>query len=245
MTEININFDVRDDASGGDPDSTSPTLRRYHQLLWSKRLPDGRELNLRDTPLRASSSFYIYAHVDDGTEQTWGSDSFLATHTKWIRMAHIMDQVPESVKEDFRAAGYTIGGFILWPQNQVENKPTINQARGYSAKVADRMDLTLECVRLYYSDPKSPSPLADVFGRYPEYFALFSDFSGFIEFWLLQDLVLPAGDQVRFFLPFEEFSVPRARTVDEWNIYRRNSMEFCNARNERIARWANAHLESV
>jgi hypothetical protein len=36
---IDIEYDLRSDANGGDPDSTSPTLRQYHKILWSKPLP--------------------------------------------------------------------------------------------------------------------------------------------------------------------------------------------------------------
>ena len=39
---IDTTFDFRTDTPPGrDPDSHSPTLRRYHQLLWSKPLPSG------------------------------------------------------------------------------------------------------------------------------------------------------------------------------------------------------------
>ncbi len=41
---IDITFDFRSDTPGypkKDPDSHSPTLRKYHKLLWSKPLPDG------------------------------------------------------------------------------------------------------------------------------------------------------------------------------------------------------------
>jgi hypothetical protein len=43
--KIDITFNVYTDANGGDPDSTSPTLRSYHKLLWSKPLPNGQTLN--------------------------------------------------------------------------------------------------------------------------------------------------------------------------------------------------------
>ena len=39
--KLDITFNVYTDANGGDPDSTSPTLRSYHKLLWSKPLPNG------------------------------------------------------------------------------------------------------------------------------------------------------------------------------------------------------------
>ncbi len=46
---IDTSFDVRlDTPEGKDPDSYSPTLRRYHQLLWSKELPCGAKLELDD-----------------------------------------------------------------------------------------------------------------------------------------------------------------------------------------------------
>ena len=33
LRDINIHFDVQTDSNGKDPDSASPTLRAYHQLL--------------------------------------------------------------------------------------------------------------------------------------------------------------------------------------------------------------------
>ena len=38
---IDITSDFRTDSNGKDPDLASPTLRRYHRLLWSKPLPTG------------------------------------------------------------------------------------------------------------------------------------------------------------------------------------------------------------
>lgn len=39
---VDTTFNVYTDARGGDPDSTSPTLRAYHKILWSKPLPNGK-----------------------------------------------------------------------------------------------------------------------------------------------------------------------------------------------------------
>ena len=44
LQDIDIHFDVQTDSKGKDPDSASPTLRAYHQLLWSKPLPNGQEI---------------------------------------------------------------------------------------------------------------------------------------------------------------------------------------------------------
>ena len=38
--DINLNF-YSDTPKGKDPDSYSETLRKYHQFLWSKSLPNG------------------------------------------------------------------------------------------------------------------------------------------------------------------------------------------------------------
>jgi len=47
--KIDTGFDFRDDSFGKDPDQVSPTLRKYHKLLWSKPLPGGRQFELDDT----------------------------------------------------------------------------------------------------------------------------------------------------------------------------------------------------
>ena len=47
MTEIDIHFDVYSDTpKGKDPDTNSPTLRKFHRKLWSKDLPSGKSFDL-------------------------------------------------------------------------------------------------------------------------------------------------------------------------------------------------------
>ena len=54
---IDTTFDFRSDTPPGqDPDACSPTLRRYHQLLWSKPLPNGTPFELDVT------TPYAYLH---------------------------------------------------------------------------------------------------------------------------------------------------------------------------------------
>ena len=49
MSIIDIEFDVYTDTpKGRDPDTNSPTLRKYHQILWSKPLPNGVMFGLED-----------------------------------------------------------------------------------------------------------------------------------------------------------------------------------------------------
>ena len=57
-SQIDVTFDFRSDTPGypaRDPDAYSPTLRAYHKLLWSKRLPNGEMLLLDDT-----TQHYLY-----------------------------------------------------------------------------------------------------------------------------------------------------------------------------------------
>lgn len=41
-------FDCRQDANNKDPDQHGLTLKRYHAELWTKPLPNGRQLTMLD-----------------------------------------------------------------------------------------------------------------------------------------------------------------------------------------------------
>jgi len=126
---------------------------------------------------------------------------------------------------------------MVWPGNQVDRKPTINGARGLNRKISDRMDLTLECIRRYYRH--EDSPLAATIGRYVGFFALFEDFRGYVDFFLLQDLVSSDYEAVRFFMPFNDFNPPAIpRDLDTYLEFRHLSIEFTKARSRRIDRLA-------
>jgi hypothetical protein len=134
----------------------------------------------------------------------------------------------------FQSLGSTVGARILFPGNRVDGKPTINVARGFNAQIADRFDLTLECIRLHYLG--QASPLAATLDRYANFFGLFGSFESYVDFFFLGDLV---GDgRVKFYLPFDgEFGQPLPNTVDEYNEYMAKTMGFVAARNRRIANW--------
>jgi hypothetical protein len=111
---IDITFDFRSDTPPGlDPDSFSPTLRRYHQLLWSKPLPSGApfELDVAVPP-------YLH-HLSALGEFSLTSDAVIPFWTRWKKMAHITGQIPEVEREEFNRLGYTIGGMIVFPGNKI------------------------------------------------------------------------------------------------------------------------------
>ncbi len=229
---IDTSYDVRTDAGGKDPDTWSPTLCRYHQLLWSKPLPNGVLFELTPT----SRPPYLFRHNSAVGDFVLSSDAFIPAYTRYGVPKAVIEQLPPEEHVHFNTIGYTIGGLILWPANRVEGKWTINQARGcLRTTIGDRMDLTLECIRRLYLG--KPSPLGDVLGRYADFFAAFEDFRGYVNFWLLQDMVTDDYTEVRFFTPFADFrarAIPR--DLDSYVDYRRRSIEFIEARNARIAR---------
>ena len=224
---IDTTFDVRSDANGKDPDSHSPTLRRYHQLLWSKPLPGGVTFSLSTSRPGA----YLHHRSEIG-EFFLDSDSVMQTFSRWEVTRPIVEQLPAVDVETFQGIGYTIGGMMVFPGDRVDGKMTINGARGFTRRIADRFDLTLECIRRHYAG--ADSPLAEVLHRYADFFDLFEDFAGYVDFFLLDDLVSLDGD-VEFFMPFEDFSSPAVpRDVATYMEFRRRSMLFVEARNRRI-----------
>jgi hypothetical protein len=134
--------------------------------------------------------------------------------------------------EAFRSVSYTIGGMMIFPANQIDGKQTINGARGFTKAISDRFDLTLECIRRHYLHLESPLTLT--LSRYADFLELFKHFQGYVDFFLLQDLVDSDG-QVTFFLPFDDFRPPAVpTTLNAYMVYRQSSINFVRARNSRI-----------
>lgn len=232
---VDVTFDFRSDTpADGDPDALSPTLRRYHQMLWSKTLPSGI-----DFALDASRPGHYLYHQSSLGEFTLSSDSIIPTFTRWKSTQAIITQIPEEENEAFREIGYTIGGMMIWPCNRVDGQPTINQARGTNkTTIADRMDLTLECIRRNYVGQSSP--LQATLERYSGFFALFVDFRGFVDHFLFQDLVAADYSAVVFFMPFNDFRPPAVPPdLGTYLSYRRRTTDFVAARNSRIAEAVN------
>ena len=102
---IDLTFNVFSDANGGDPDATSPTLRRYHKILWSKPLPCGEFFELRDDMPRA----YLY-HKSRFGEFFLGSDAITHSYKHQKRKKWLTSQIPKAVQEVFDQ-GSTIGAY--------------------------------------------------------------------------------------------------------------------------------------
>lgn len=227
--EIDIEFKFYvDTPPRKDPDSHSPTLRRYHKMLWSKGLPNGCKFELIDTHPKS----YLY-HKSDLGEFFLSSDSITHSYRAIKRIAHIIEQIPAEIVSALREYGSTIGAYIIFPGNRIENQMTINGARGCNSKIIDRFDITLECIRRHYE--KLENPLSAALMRYGDFFDLFSDFRGYVDFFFLQDLVTSDYSTVRFHLPYECFDdCPLPKSKEEYLRYQESTLNFVKSRAKRM-----------
>lgn len=223
---IDTHFNFYSDSNGGDPDSTSPTLRRYHKILWSKPLPNGNLFELSDN----KNGAYLY-HKSKLGEFFLGSDAITHSYRNHKRKQWLTEQIPNEVNELFDV-GSTIGAYIVFPNHRIDGKHTINQARGVNSLIDDRFDLTLECIRLFYLEQESPLYLTLL--RYKQFFDLFDDFTGYVNFFLLNDLV-DKYNNIKFYLPFDDFSArPSFVDVNQYLLYKNGAVSFIRSRNKRI-----------
>ena len=226
IIDVNFNFYL-DTPKGKDPDSYSDTLRRYHKLLWNKPLPNGTVFNLDlKTPK-------ILHHKSQLGEFYLSSDSLAHDYSKWKSTEHIIKKISKTEIENFFNLGCTIGGYTIFPSNRIDNQMTINGSRGINKKIKDRFDLTLECIRRFYLN--EDSPLLETLSRYKDFFKLFDDFKGYVDFFLFQDLVQSNYSSINYFLPSNNFNnSPIPNDIQEYKVYRKNMTEFINKRSKRI-----------
>ena len=229
---IDIAFNFYSDSGGKDPDSYSPTLKKYHKLLWSKPLPSGKVFTLSDTE---SDSYLTY--ISEQEKISLSSDSISNSYRDKKALSSIVQDLSKEV-EEFRNLGSTIGGYILFPNKKIDGKMTINGARGFNQKIADRFDLTLECIRLHYLGMSNP--LQDVLSQNTAFFKLFESFAGYVDFFLLQDLVDVNYESIYFFTPIKKMfeSSPLPANKEEYLQYMKSSTSFTAKRNERIKAWS-------
>ncbi len=193
-------------------------------------MPNGKFFELTDN----KSGIYLY-HKSRLGEYSLGSDAITHSYKNQKRKSWLTKQIPFEVNELYEAGSY-IGAYTLFPNKKVDGKYTINQARGVNRFIDDRFDLTLECIRLFYLGQESP--LYDTFLRYKDFFDLFENFKGYVNFFLLNDLV-EENEKIKFYLPFDNFKTPpEFEEVGDYLQYKQGSMKFLEARNRRIDIWA-------
>ena len=240
MTRIDVDFDFTSDTPGYwddfwtrrnslglgklDPDTFSPTLREYHKILWSRELPNGEHMVLVDDP-----SGYL-----QWNGMRFSSDS-IAVSFRYKRCRKLLESVESNVDnyremiENFEHKAYTIGGSIIFPRH----RNSINQIKGTNRYIADRWDLTLECIRRYYSGEQSP--ISWCLEQDKTFFDLFVDFRGYVEFFFLQDCVSKDYSEVNLWLDTDLFEKdPFPRNNKEYVSWISKNLDFVNKRNRRI-----------
>jgi hypothetical protein len=236
--EIDTSFDFKSDSNGKDPDAYSPTLRSYHCHLWSKELPNGEQLQIEDIGSKLVFRFNMQTIK-------LGSDSISNSYIGTKKIAHLTGEISQSEFEEFRDKGSTIGGYIIFPSAREFGRMSINGARGFNRDIGDRFDLTLECIRLHYLKLENPLEVTFNLPTNKFFFSLFKNFRGYIEFFLLQDLVDSNFEKVRFFtdtrIPFTSSPIPAS--APEYREYKKASLKFVAMRNQRILEWANNDKE--
>ena len=231
--QVDTSFDFRCESNGKDPDAYSPTLRSYHRFLWSKQLPIGENLEIEEI-----NSALIYRFNMQTLK--FGSDSISNSYIGTKRITHLVGQITQTEFEEFRDKGSTIGGYLIFPSEREGGRMTINGARGFNTKIADRFDLTLECIRLHYL--RLQHPLESTFGSPINnfFFSLFRDFKGYVDFFLLQDMTDSKYEKVNFFTQIENpfINSPIPETAAEFREYKAATLEFVRRRNQRIKEWS-------
>jgi hypothetical protein len=67
---------------------------------------------------------------------------------------------------------------------------------------------------------------------------LFENFKGYIDFFLLNDLI-DENENIKFYLLFDNFKTrPTFADIEEYLIYKKGVMDFIKARNKRIDNYA-------
>jgi hypothetical protein len=227
MEGINTSKNLQAETAPRDADRYSKTLQEYHRILWSKPLPNGVIFKL--DPISRNRLY----HKSDLGEFFLSSDRAVPSFSKWEKLKHITSKVPKKKIEKFLKLSNTIGGITVWPCNRIGYKLTINPARGFNRFISDRLDLSLECIRRYYLN--EDSPLYETFELYNDFFQLFYNFKGYIDFFLFQDWVEDDYKSVKIAPPYDNFkSSPIPSSLDEYIEYLEFTEELIRSRNRRI-----------
>lgn len=246
MSIIDINLNFADDtenywdnfwenkagygSSNIDPDAKNKNLQKYHKILWSKQLPNGEYMDLESCQDSYGSNILRWKDF------IFSSDS-LINGFRWPKMkeliAELKSELPnyQQFQEEYIRKSYTIGGMIIFPKH----KNSINQRRGCSKFIQDRVDLTIECIRLYYKGINNP--LNNALKYDEKFFNLFNNFKGYIDYFYLQDIVSEDYKHVNIFIGSGNLEdSPSPQNTKEWFIWHDKTIDFIQKRNDRIAK---------
>ncbi|MBR6205368.1 MAG: hypothetical protein IKQ60_10110 [Candidatus Methanomethylophilaceae archaeon] len=213
-----------------DPDKQSPALKEFHKWAWCRELPNGQLFELKDDP----------AGYLKWNGMRFASDSITAGF-RYERCRPLLKEVEASMinyrhyVESYIRTTYTMGGMIIFPKH----RNSINQIRGINRCICDRWDLTLECIRRYYSGEESP--LSWCLDQDKRFFDLFIDFKGYVNFFHLKGCVSTDYSKVNLWLDTELFvKDPLPRTLSEYKSWIKSQISFVKSRSVQMH-----HIQSM
>jgi hypothetical protein len=236
MDDIDTDFCFYDDLDyASDADRDSRVLREWHRRLWSKELPGGDTAEWLIEPRG-----YLTYDARHGPVRV-SSDTIATTHSRYapFGIPQLWAGLSPTEQLGYDRAFYTIGGFTVFPVHP----QSLNQVRGTDSRIADRFDLTLECIRRHYVGGQE-SPLARVLEVDAGFFRLFgegqSGFAAYVDFFHLQDLV--SGNYIKWLdgsaadeWDFGTTALPQSESA--YRHYLDNVVTFVSGRNRRIRQW--------
>jgi hypothetical protein len=231
--EIDITLSFRTETpEPHDIDTKSVELQNYHHKLWhNKILPNKKYFTIE----KYSKNGRLY-FIDRNNEKKYSSDTIFQSFRNFKSYKKITASFADEINQRIKETGTTIGGYLIFPSYKLDNKQTINAARGFNHLIKDRFDLTLECIRRFYEyGDREINPLYETLNRYRDFFDLFIDFKGYIEFFLLDDLV-ENYKRIKFFIDFKDFkeTSPYPRDKQQYSYYLKNMVDFIKKRNSKI-----------
>lgn len=236
MDDIDTGFCFYDDLDyASDADRDSRVLREWHRRLWSKELPGGDKAEWLLEP-----GGYLTYDAPHGPVRV-SSDTIATTHSRYapFGIPQLWAGLSPTEQLGYDRAFYTIGGFTVFPVHP----QSLNQVRGTDSRIADRFDLTLECIRRHYVGGQE-SPLSGVLEVDADFFRLFgegqSGFAAYVGFFHLQDLV--SGNYIKWLdgsaadeWDFGTTALPQSESA--YRHYLDNLVTFVSGRNRRIRQW--------
>ena len=217
-----------------DPDKYSNELGKVHCLLWSSKGKLGTiQWNCRNR-LVSIINGKEYIFTPDSITNSFCDSGRIA---KGIKEKEIISSFGNEVHEllqQYNQIDYTIGSSIIFPITIDGNriKWTMNIARGLSAKVHDRIDYTLECIKRYY-DRNIDNPLQSALEKSDAFFRLFDSFREYVDFFFLNDLVDDNYNVISFTGDID-FQNSFPYLENQYIKYLSNTILFIQKRNKRI-----------
>lgn len=227
-----------------DPDTSSRFLRRYHYLLWNnKKISPNRNEKFGLIEATDMNDYLVY-----DKKFRFGADCIINLYThhnnEFIRniLKNVRKQMGDSYKireNEYIHKSYTIGANLIFPKH----RPSINTVRGNIYGIADRIDLTMECIRRWYENRNDYTPLSYILNEYDAwFFEKFETFENYIDFFLMQDLVSRGADgkyNINFFLKRNAQGDLHGypENENEWFELYDNELSFLDNRNKTIANY--------